>query len=82
MNWRNYVNLDLKDHLEMQIEESSKQQKAYKRAKNPSNAQLWCAIANLSKNIFQLNLKIDYLEKKLQKKTTKAKKLKKSIRKL
>jgi hypothetical protein len=87
MNWRDYVDLDLKDYLEMQIIESSKQKHAYKKSKNPSNAQLWCAIANLSKQIFNLNLKINYLEKKLQetlekKSTKKAKKLKKSIKKL
>lgn len=87
MNWRDYVDLDVKDHLEMQIAESSKQKHAYKKAKNSSNAQLWCAIANLSKQIFNLNLKITYLEKRLQevsekKPTKKAKRLKKGIKKL
>ena len=86
MNWRNYVDLELKDHLETQIEDSSKQKKAYKKAKNPSNAQLWIAIANLSRKIFTLRLTINYLERKIQelekKPTKKAKKLKKSIKKL
>ena len=81
------MDFDLRDHLEMQIVKSSKQKKAYRKSKNPSNAQLWCAIANLSKQVFNMNLKIGYLEKKLQKlsekkPTKKAEKLKKNIKRL
>ena len=81
------MDFDLRDHLEMQVVDSSKQKKAYRKSKSPPTAQLWCAIANLSKQLFNMNLKISYLEKKLQKlsekkPTKKAKKLKKNIKRL
>lgn len=63
MSWRNKISPSLKPHLERQINESHKQKKAYK---NDSNAQLWCAIANLSKEVFDLKLRLTYLEKTIQ----------------
>ena len=90
-NWRNFVDKSLKDHLEFQIKESSKHSPAYKQSKNPSDAQLWIAVANLSREIFDLNLKVKFLEKVLQdmnKKSTQKKEtkdirhLKKSLKKL
>ena len=60
--WRMKVPSSLKDHLEMQIAEASKHA-AYKEAKNPSLAQLWLAVANLSKQLFEANLKLRYLER-------------------
>jgi len=68
MTWRNKIDPSLKPHLEKQILEATKQKKAYKKAKDKATAQLWCAIANLSKQIFDLNLELDYLEKTTQKK--------------
>ena len=65
-NWRKYVNHGLKSHLEAQIKASSQHKKAYICSKNPANAQLWIAIAGLSKQIFDLNLKFDYLERALR----------------
>lgn len=66
MNWRDNVGSGLREHLEVQISEASKQEHAYRYAKNRSNAQLWCAIANLSKQLFDLNLRLNYLERALR----------------
>ena len=66
VHWRNNVDKTIKDNLELQIKEASKHKDSYKKAKNPANAQLWVAIANLSRQIFDLNLKLNFLEKALQ----------------
>lgn len=62
MEWRKNIPSSIKNHLELQIKEASKYKKYYLKSKNPSNAQLWCAIANLSKQNFDLNLKVKFLE--------------------
>jgi len=93
MNWRDNVDKTIKNHLELQIKETANYSSSYNKAKNPANAQIWIAIANLSKQIFDLNLKIKFLEKALQeiakpKKEVKQakqkdiKELKKSLRRL
>lgn len=64
--WRRHVDPLLREHLLTQINETSRQRRAIVRAKNKSNAQLWVAVANLSKQIFDLNLKLNYLERALQ----------------
>ncbi|MAG47029.1 hypothetical protein CL617_00350 [archaeon] len=61
-NWRDKVSKDISDHLEAQINESTKYKKAYGEAPSKSNAQLWIAIGTISKQIFDLNLKMNYLE--------------------
>jgi len=61
------VDSNLKPHLERQVQESVKQKRAYSRAKNKSIAQLWCVIASMSKELFDLKLRLNYLEKTLQK---------------
>lgn len=65
-NWREKVDPIIKHHLEEEVRESVKCKDAYSEANIPSNAQLWCAIANLSKKIFDLNLKLVYLERALK----------------
>ena len=66
MEWREKVDPAIKAHLEKQVAESVKDRKAYDEAPDPGNAQLWVAVANLSKEIFDLNLKLGYFEKTLQ----------------
>lgn len=66
MRWREKVDPIIKHHLEEEVKESLKCKEAYSQAENKSNAQLWCVIANLSKRIFDINLKLKYLEKALQ----------------
>ena len=64
--WRKNTDLSIKDHLEALIGEVYKHKRSYKGAKNPSAAQLWCALAVMSKKVFDLNLKIRLLEKVLK----------------
>ncbi len=64
-NWRNQVDPAIRNHLEIQVRESAKNRGAIEQAPNEANAQLWCAIANLSKQNFNLELKIKYLERLL-----------------
>lgn len=62
MEWRKNVDTIIKGYLDLQVKEASKFKNAYLKSKNPANAQLWIAIANLSKHMFSLELKIKYLE--------------------
>ena len=66
MNWRKNIDPIIREHLESQIKESHRHKKAYSQARNKNTAQLWVAIANLSKEIFDLNLKIKFIEKTLR----------------
>lgn len=63
MNWRLSLDPSVRAHLEKQISGTGKYKESYLKAKNPSNAQLWCAVTNLSMQLFNMNLKLSYLEK-------------------
>jgi len=65
-NWRKEVSPEIKEFLEALVENVHKHKPAYVKSKNPSSAQLWCALANLSKQVFDLNLKLKILEKVLK----------------
>jgi len=65
MSWRKNIDPILREHLEKQIIEIYKHKNSYSLAKNKGDAQLWIAIASLSKKIFDLNLRIKFLEKTL-----------------
>ncbi len=62
MTWTKQVDPIIKDYLDIQVKEANKFKNAYLKSKNPANAQLWIAIANMTKHIFSLELKIKYLE--------------------
>src|SRR3989344_3432443 len=62
MPWRKNVDPIIKDYLDLQVKEAAKFRSAYSKAKNQANAQLWIAIANMTKHMFNLELKIKYLE--------------------
>lgn len=64
-SWRNEIDEGIRSHLELQIKEASKYRKSYLKARDVSKAQLWCAVANLSKQIHQLNTKLTQIEKEL-----------------
>ncbi len=66
MDWKDQIDPLLKVHLEKEIMESIKNKNAYQSSENPGIAQLWIAISNLSKKIFDLDLKFDYLDKTLK----------------
>jgi len=77
VNWKNKVDPGLKKFLETLLVESRKQKKAFLEAEDPKVAQVWCGMADLGKQIVELNRKLDYLEKALvevsKKKVTKKK---------
>ncbi|MBI2109759.1 hypothetical protein HYT58_01140 [Candidatus Woesearchaeota archaeon] len=62
MGWRARVDAQLRNHLEKQIQETGKHRASYSQAKEPGNAQLWIAVANLSREIVDLSLKLKFLE--------------------
>ncbi len=66
MDWRKRVDPLIKDHLELQVKESYREKKAYSKAKSKGDGQLWIAVANLSKQLFDLSLKVKFLEKALR----------------
>ena len=65
-NWRGKVDPAIRGYLEMQVKEVARHKGAYKLSQQPGNAQLWIALANLSKQIFDINLKLNYLERALR----------------
>ncbi len=64
--WRTKLPGDIKTHLEAQIKEATRFRNIYSNEKNAQNIQSWLAVANLSKGIFDLNLKTKFLEKALK----------------
>ena len=64
-SWREKVDPILKRYLERIIYETSKYKDSYKLASKPDNAQLWIAIATLSKQVDMLNVKLNYFENNL-----------------
>ncbi len=64
-DWRDRINPVIKSHLETQIKETTAHKDSYSRARDPTRAQTWVAIANLSKQIFDMHLRVKVLEKAL-----------------
>ncbi|MDD5651141.1 MAG: hypothetical protein PHF86_12125 [Candidatus Nanoarchaeia archaeon] len=64
-SWRDNVEVLLRKHLELQIRESFKHKDAIEKSAYPNLAQLWIAIANLSKQNFEMELRIKFLEKSI-----------------
>ena len=62
MPWRKNVDPIIKEYLDLQVKETNKFREAFSKSKQPANAQLWIAIANITKHFFNLELKIKYLE--------------------
>ncbi len=65
-NWRSKLDGITRKHLELQLREAYKYNKAYNLSKNSSNAQIWVAVANLSRQIFEMNLRMNVLERALK----------------
>ena len=65
-NWRNKIDPFLRTHLEAQVRDSSRYRRAYKESKDPGKAQLWVAIANLSRQLFNVSVKLKYMERLFQ----------------
>lgn len=58
MKWRKVLHPSLKPHLEHQIRETFKHRKVIRRSNDPMNAQLWVAIANLTKEINEIKTQL------------------------
>jgi len=65
-NWQDKIDLSLKDHLKRQIDETHNSKEAMLSSDNPKLTQLWIAIANLSREIFEVNLRLKYLERAMR----------------
>jgi hypothetical protein len=78
MTWRDKLDPTIKEHFEKLIKTTSNEQDAYLKSKKPSRAQLWTALAILSKKVSDLELEI----KTLKKPKKENKKLKKVLKKL
>ena len=61
-DWRKNVDPGLREYLESQIKGTFNYKKAYENADNKGNAQLWIAVAGLSKQLFNIHMKINYIE--------------------
>ena len=55
--WHKNLNKELREALEKELNEISRYKEVYNKADNKAIAQLWTAIANLSKKISELNPK-------------------------
>ena len=58
MVWRKVLHPSLKPHLEHQIKETFRHRKVIRRSNDPKTAQLWVAIANLTKDIYEIKQKL------------------------
>ena len=85
MNWRNEIETVIKDHVEGRISQASTNREALLLSKNPREAQLWCALGNVSKELAETNIRLKYMEKVLadtlleKKKKSRSKKQQKEI---
>ena len=64
MSWKDFLTTKTQSSLQEEIKGTLAERGAYKLAKNPSNAQLWVAIAKLAERLEQANAKIAQLEPK------------------
>ena len=80
MDWRDSLDPVLKEHFNDLLKDVHKEKQAYADARNPTKAQLWCALAVLSKEVSDLRLQIKSLEKQIKPKYNM--KLKKELEKL
>lgn len=66
MKWYEYLEPQVREHVEYHIIESSKHHDAIRKSKTKANAQLWTVIGNLSRQILLLHEKIDKFEKSFE----------------
>ena len=66
MEWIEKLDEPPKESLKTQINITHNYEEALRSAKDPLVAQLWLAVANLSRQIKDIKSKLDYLERALQ----------------
>jgi hypothetical protein len=88
VNWQESINPTLKLYVERVIKNSAENKNAIIKAKDKKTAQLWIALAQLSKELHESKARIKYLENILgdllesKKKSVRSKKQKTEIDKL
>lgn len=65
-DWRKHVNPELREYLEKEVRATFAYKKAYDNADNKGNAQLWIALANMAKQLNQLQRKYESVEQSLR----------------
>ena len=80
MDWRDKLVPTLREHFNDLLKKVHPEKEAYTSAQNISQAQLWCAIAVLMKEVSDLQLQVKSLEKQIQVKSNSS--LKKELGKL
>ncbi len=66
MTWRENLDKNLRPYVERLIKESFEYKKVFDSAKDKGKAQLWIALAILSKQIYDIKLELKYIERTLQ----------------
>lgn len=79
MHWRDKLDPTLQYPFNDLLKRVSKEKKAYLFAKSPTQAQLWCALAILSKECADLQRQVQRLERSAKKPNTA---LQKSLKRL
>jgi hypothetical protein len=64
--WRKKVDKSLKPFLEKYIEETHRYRTNFEKADDKGRAQVWIAIALLSRQLYNLEIKMNYLERALK----------------
>jgi hypothetical protein len=64
--WRKKVDKSLRPYLEKFIEETNRHRESYEDAEDSGKAQLWIAISLLSKHLYNIEMKLNYLEKAMK----------------
>lgn len=64
--WRKKVDKSLKPFLEKYIEETHRYKTNFEQADDKGRAQVWIAIALLSKQLYNLEIKMNYLERAMK----------------
>jgi len=76
--WQDKLDPTIKEHFDDLLKKVVKEKSAYSNANNPSKAQLWSALAVLTKEVSDLRLEVQRLQKSKKKPNNK---LKKALRK-
>ena len=71
MPWKKKLDKKTQENVTEQIRGTLKHKNAYKKAKDPSIAQLWIAVANLTQELQATQEKLKKLQPKEKKKATK-----------
>ncbi|MSR86068.1 hypothetical protein EXS74_01575 [Candidatus Woesearchaeota archaeon] len=66
MDWRDKLDPTLKEHFNDLLKKVHSEKEAYTSAQHISQAQLWCAIAVLMKEVSDLQLQVKSLEKHIR----------------